>query len=66
MNTLINDNQGYPEQPNKIEEIVKTEVSHRSARLIWALYTLEIYLRGNALLSGTVSKALSSLKVTKL
>lgn len=52
--------------PSKIEEIVKTEISHRSARLIWALYTLEIYLRGNSLLSGTVSKALSSLKVTKL
>lgn len=31
--------------PNKIEEIVKTDIDHRSARLIWALYTLETYLK---------------------
>ncbi|MDP4161229.1 MAG: asparagine synthase (glutamine-hydrolyzing) [Bacillota bacterium] len=31
--------------PNKIEEIVKTEIDHRTARLIWALYTLEMYLK---------------------
>ncbi|MDP4159273.1 MAG: asparagine synthase-related protein [Bacillota bacterium] len=30
---------------NKIEEIVKTERDNRSAPLIWALYTLEVYLK---------------------
>jgi asparagine synthase (glutamine-hydrolysing) len=30
--------------PQKVEELFQSEISHRSARLIWALYTLEEYL----------------------